>query len=101
MRTHSDTGWWSKWDILQQALYYFGDIEPFLRENEELSPAVRRHLLEIFDDHQDFQDLRLEIAAVVDSGVHFVSATYYLEGDTQLIFICYERLCSAASAVAV
>lgn len=40
MRTHSDTRWWSKWDILQQALYYFGDIEPFLRENEELSPAV-------------------------------------------------------------
>ena len=32
MRTHSDTRWWSKWDILQQALYYFGDIEPFLRE---------------------------------------------------------------------
>ena len=58
MSKHSDTRWWSKWDILQQALYYFGDIEPFLRENEELSPAVRRHLLEIFDDHQDFQDLQ-------------------------------------------
>ena len=101
MRTHSDTRWWSKWDILQQALYYFGDIEPFLRENEELSPAVRRHLLEIFDDHQDFQDLRLELAAVVDAGVHFVSATYYLEGDTPLIFTCYERLYSVASAVAV
>lgn len=101
MRTHSDTRWWSKWDILQQALYYLGDIEPFLRENEELSPAVRRHLLEIFDDHQDFQDLRLELAAVVDAGVHSVSATYYLEGDTPFIFTCYERLCSVASAVAV
>ena len=53
MRTHSDTRWWSKWEILQQALCYFGDIEPFLRENEEMSPAMRRHLLEIFDDHQD------------------------------------------------
>ena len=59
------------------------------------------HLLEIFDDHQDFQDLRLELAAVVDDGVHFVSATYFLEGDTPLIFTCYERLCSVASAVAV
>lgn len=86
MRTHSDTRWWSKWDILQQALYYF---------------AVCQHLLEIFDDHQDFQDLRLELAAVVDASVHFVSATYYLEGDTPLIFTCYERLCSVASAVAV
>lgn len=101
MRTHSDTRWWSKWEILQQALCYFGDIEPFLRENEEMSPAMRRHLLEIFDDHQDAQDLRLELAAVVDAGVHFVSATYYLEGDTPLIFSCYERLCSVAHAVAV
>ena len=73
----------------------------FSSRNEELSPAVRRHLLEIFDDHQDFQDLCLELAAVVDAGVHFVSATYYLEGDTPLIFTCYERLCSVASAVAV
>ena len=101
MRTHSDTRWWSNWEILQQAFCYFGDIEPFLRENEEMSPAMRRHLLEIFDDHQDAQDLRLELAAVVDAGVHFVSATYYLEGDTPLICSCYERLCSVAHAVAV
>ena len=58
---------------------------------------MRRHLLEIFDDHQDAQDLRLELAA----GVHFLSSTYYLEGDTPLIFSCYERLCSVAHAVAV
>ena len=75
--------------MLQQALCYFGDIEPFLRENEEMSPAMRRHLLEIFDDHQNAQDLRLELAAVVDAGVHFVSATYYLAGDTPLIFSCW------------
>ena len=66
-----------------------------------MSPAVRRHLLEIFGDHQDFQDLRLELASVVDAGAHFVSATYYLEGDTPLILTCYECLCSVASAVAV
>ena len=40
MRTHSDTRWWSKLDILQQALYYFGDTELFLRENEEMSLAM-------------------------------------------------------------
>lgn len=62
---------------------------------------MRRHLQEIFGDHQDFQDLCLELVAVVDAGVHFVSATYYPEGDTLLIFTCYERLCSVASAVAV
>ena len=69
MHTHSDTRRWSKWEILQQALRYFGNIEPFLRENEEMSPAMRRHLLEIFDDHQDAQDLRLALAAVVHAGV--------------------------------
>ena len=44
-----------------------------------MSPAIRRHLLEIFDDHQNAQDLRQELAAVVDADVHFVSATCYLE----------------------
>ena len=40
---------------------------------------MRRHLLEIFDDLQDARDLRLELTAVVDAGVHFVSANCYLE----------------------
>ena len=79
----------------------WGYAEPFLRENENISPALHRHLLEIFGDHQDSQDLRLELAAVVYAGVHFVSAAYYLAGDTPLIFSCYKRFCSVASAVAV
>ena len=63
MRSHSATRWWSKWEILQQVLVYFGFVEPFLRENEELSKASRQQLLEIFDNRQDAQDLRLELAA--------------------------------------
>lgn len=31
---------------------YFGDVEPFLRENDEVSPANRRRVLEILDDPQ-------------------------------------------------
>ena len=50
-------------------------VEPFLRENDEVSPANRRRLLEIFDDPQSCQDLRLELAALVDAGVHFVKAS--------------------------
>ena len=101
MRSHSTTRWWSKWEILQQVLLCFGFVEPFLRENQELSKATRQHLLEIFDDPQDAQDLRLELAAVIDAGVHFVSATYYLEGDGPLIFSCYEKLSAVSRAVAV
>ena len=69
IRTFSETRWWSKWEVLRQVSEYFGDVEPFLRENDEVSPANRRRLLEIFDDPQSCQDLRLELAALVDAGV--------------------------------
>ena len=101
IRTFSETRWWSKWEVLRQVSEYFGDVEPFLRENDEVSPANRRRLLEIFDDPQSCQDLRLELAALVDAEVHFVNATYYLEGDGPLIFTCYERLSAVTRAVAV
>ncbi len=82
-------------------LELFADVEPFLRENEEICPANRRHLLEIFDNPQSCQNLRLELAALIDAGVHFVNATYYLEGDRLLIFSCYKHLSAVAQAVAV
>ena len=66
--------------MFKQVLDLFGDVELFLRENEEICPANRGHFLEIFDDPQSCQDLLLELAAVIDAGVHFVNATYYLEG---------------------
>ena len=97
IRTFSETRWWSKWEVLRQVSEYFGDVEPFLRENEEVSPANRRRLLEIFDNPQSC----LELAALVDAGVHFVNATYYLEGDGPLIFTCYERLSAVTRVVAV
>ena len=76
-------------------------MEPFLRENEEICPANPQHLLEIFDDPQTCQDLRLELAAIVDVWVHFVKATYYLEGDGTLIFSCYEKLSAVVRTAAV
>ena len=101
MRSHSATRWWSKREILQQVLLYFGFVEPFLRENEEICRSSMLHLLEIFDNPQDAQDLRLELAAVVDAGVHFVSATYFLEGDGPSFFSCYEHLSAVSRSVAV
>ena len=47
MHSHSATRWWIKWEILQQVLLYFGCVEPFLRENVEMSKANLQHLLEI------------------------------------------------------
>ena len=86
--------------MLNQVANYFGFVEPFLRENEEICPSNRQHLLEIFNDSQSCQTLRLELTALIDAAVHFVNATYYLEGDGPLIFTCYERLSAVSRAVA-
>jgi len=101
MKSHSNTRWWSKWEVLKQVADYFGDVLPFLEENVNLSPATRQHLLDIFENPQDLQDLRLELAAIVDAGIHFVKATYNLEGDGPLIFSCYQHLSAVAQAVGV
>ena len=90
-----------EWEILNQVVDFFGDVEPFLRENEYICPANRQRLLNIIENPQDLQDLRLELAAIVDAGVYFVKATYYLEGDGPLIFSCYKKLSALSQAVAV
>ena len=38
---------------------------------------------------------------MVDGGAHFVSATYYLEGDGPLIFTSYERLATVSHSVEI
>ena len=101
MRLHSKTRWWSKWQVLNQVMEFFGDVEPFLREHDNLSPVCRASLLEIFDDPATARDLDIELAAMIDAGKHFVQATYYLEGDSPLVFTCYERLSALAHAIAI
>ena len=101
MRLRQQTRWWGKWEVLNLALQYFGDVEPFLRENENLTPSCRRRLLEIFNDPISARDLEIELAAMIDASQHFVSATYYHVGDGPLAFSCYERLSALAHAVAV
>ena len=78
--SHSNTRWWSKWELLKQVSDYFGDVAPFLQENEleNLSPLIRTYLLEIINDPQDLQYLRLELCVMVDVGVHLVNATHYI-----------------------
>ena len=65
---------------MNQVCDYFGYVEPFLRGIEDLAPALRAHLLEIFDNPEDVADLKLEIAALIDGGRSFVTITYDLEG---------------------
>ena len=42
----------------------------FLRENEHIAQAIRRHFVEIFDNPNDAANLELELAAFVDGGTY-------------------------------
>ena len=43
--------------------------------------------------------LKVELAIVVDFGVHFVKMTYFLEGDSPLVFQRYKAIMSLTTAV--
>ena len=45
MASYSATRWWSKWEVIKQVMLSFGDVEPFLRENDDVGPALRPKLL--------------------------------------------------------
>ena len=101
MPSYSATRWWSKWEILDQLLVSFGDIKLFLDNNPDLGPASRDKLLEFFTNTQKNIYLKLELAAIVDWGRPFVTATYNLEGDGPLVFTCYETVQTTVSAIQV
>ena len=74
MATYSKTRWWSKWEIMHQVLVQFGDVQAFLLQNEDISPATRPKLLEILRNPQQQIMLKMELASVVDIGQYFVHA---------------------------
>ena len=98
MSTYSETRWWSRWEVLHQTMLYFGDIAPFLQEND-LSPAGRGKILAILADPQKKILLQIELAVVVDVGEQFVKATYSLEGDGPLVFSSFEILSTLNASI--
>ena len=76
IRSYSPTGWWSQWEVIKQAMDFFGDIEPFLSSTDDFSPFTRSKLLAILYDTTKKSLLMVEMAAVVDSGERLVKATY-------------------------
>ena len=67
----------------------FGDLEPFLSAHPEIGPSLRSKLLDILHDPNQLGQLKMEVAAVVDVGEHFVKTTYRFEGDGALMVNCY------------
>ena len=66
----NETRWWSKWEVYQQLLEQFEDVDGSLQ--------IVPQLQEIMSDPQRLVDLRLQLAVTIDVGQHFVKATILL-----------------------
>ena len=64
--TYSVTRWWSRWEVLEQLLVLFGDVQVFLQKNDDLGPASRPKLLSIMQDQQKASILKIELATAND-----------------------------------
>ena len=86
--------------MYQQLMVQFGDLERHMEEAKDAKvfPQILPQLQEIFSDPQQRMLLKLELAATIDIGEHFVKATYFLEGDGPLIFSCYEKVSAVNQA---
>ena len=93
-RSYSETRWWSKWEVYHQLMVQFGDVARFVEEarDAKVFPQLLPQLQAILSNPQRLMNLKLELAATIDVGEHFVKATYFLEGDGPLVFACYEKL---------
>lgn len=89
---------WSRWEMMEQMMQQFEDIELYLRQ-ADFSPSSCVKLLEILSNPQSRLLLRIELAAVVDVGIHFVKGTYNLEGDGILVFTCYQEILQIRNAI--
>lgn len=94
----SNTRWWSLWEVLNQVLEYFGDVKPFLETLDGVCRETVAQLRAIVNDEDDYETLRLQLAAMIDVGKHLVRLTYNLEGDGPLIFSAYTILQAATTA---
>ena len=101
IKTYCKTRWWSKWEVIDQAMSLFGDIEPFLVENADLAQRTRSKLLAFLQNPQQKCALMIEMAVVVDAGRVFVKSTYNMEGDGPLVLTAYENIQSAFESINV
>ena len=94
---YSSTRGWSKWEVMKQMFLYFGDIAPFLNENDYIGSALRPRLLDVLNDMQKCASLN-DIQKCARAywcyglGEPFVKACYFLEGDGPLAVNCYEAI---------
>jgi len=54
--------------MTRQLIAYFEDVQPFIEENDEVSPAYRLKILGIIQDSGKLIRLKVELAATLDVG---------------------------------
>ena len=89
IQSFSATRWWSRWEVMHQAMTHFGYVEPFLEENQDVAPTTIKRLRDIFQDEDERKNLIIELAAVIDGVKAFVQATYKLGSNARPIFTAY------------
>ena len=89
-KTYSQTRWWSWWEVANQAMLQFAEIQTVCVVNNRA--ATLRQLEEMLLDGQTKTFFQVEVAAVVDTGKPMVEATYILDGDGTLAWKCYKQL---------
>ena len=99
VKSYSATRWWSKWEVMRQLMVYFGDLQPFVEENDDIAPANRLKILGIIQDSGKLTHLKVELAVTIDVGEPFVKVCYYLEGDGPLVLYCYETVDKLLAAI--
>ena len=78
----------------------YGDMLPFLEENEDVGLATQK-MLDILQNLRKQGLLQIELAATVDGGLPLVQATYWLEGDGPLALTCFEEVDKVFKAIQV
>ncbi len=66
-----------------------------------LAQLHEQKLLEILSHPPSMLLLKVELAAVIDLGEHFVKGTYRLEGDGYLVLSCYEEILKIRNAIRI
>ena len=82
--------------MYEQFLEHFGDVHQFLVTLQS-SLSGRSHLLAVFEDQQQLNSLKLELAITVDAAKPFVRKTYTLEGEGPLALEAYCHLKEVAT----
>ena len=44
MQSYSPTRWWSRWEVYKQLMVQFRDVEPFIKQNKDVSHSTRSKL---------------------------------------------------------